>query len=245
MTPFWLTAFIDLPAPVFGPAVRFWSEVTGYAVSAPRGEHREFASLVPPDADAHVKVQRLADGGPRIHLDLHVPDPQAAARQAQALGAELVADRGHVVVRSPGGLTACFVSHASSAAAGPVDRPGAGRSMLDQVCIDVPAAAHDSERDFWAAVLGRDPVPSATHPEFSRLMVPGQPLRILLQRLDESSGPVRAHLDLASDDRAGEVRRHATLGATLEAEHASWTVLRDPAGSAYCITDRTPGTPLG
>lgn len=243
MTPFWLTAFIDLPARSFDPAVRFWSDVTGYAVSPPRGDHGEFATLEPPDADAHLKVQRLADGGPRIHLDVHVPDPRAAARQAETLGAEVVADHGYVVVRSPGGLTACFVSHPASTVARPAEWPD-GRSMVDQVCLDVPASSHARECDFWASVLGHECVPSPTHEQFSRITVPGQPLRVLVQRLDEPWGEARAHLDVACDDRAGEVRRHASLGATLEAERQHWTVLRDPAGSAYCITDRSPGTPL-
>lgn len=241
MTAFWLTAFLDLPARSFEPAVRFWSEVTGFDVSPPRGEHGEFATLVPPDADPWLKVQRLADGGPRIHLDVHVPDPRAAAREAEAMGAEIVADRGHVVIRSPGGLLACFVAHPASRTAATDE----ARSTVDHVCIDVPSSAHEQECGFWAAVLGHECRVVPGHPEFGRIVVPGLPVAVLVQRLGEPWGQARAHLDLVSDDRVGEVQRHAGLGAALEAELPGWTVLRDPAGSAYCITDRSPGTPQG
>ncbi len=107
----------------------------------------------------------------------------------------------------------------------------------------MPVAAHDEECAFWAAVTGQRHVDVAS-PEFSRLVRPeGQPLQFLLQRLDEPNGRVRGHLDLAADDRAAEVRRHVRLGAVLDAEGRGWTVLRDPAGAPYCITDRSPAQP--
>ena len=75
MTPYWLTAFIDLTAEHYARGVEYWCDITGYRVSAARGELGEFASLVPDDGDDHLRVQRLADGTDRIHLDLHVEDP--------------------------------------------------------------------------------------------------------------------------------------------------------------------------
>jgi hypothetical protein len=53
---------------------------------------------------------------------------------------------------------------------------------------------------------------------------------------------VSAHLDVGSPDRAAEVRRHLALGASLVAEEEFWTVLADPAGLPYCVTDRDPAT---
>lgn len=53
---------------------------------------------------------------------------------------------------------------------------------------------------------------------------------------------MRAHLDLGTDDRPAELERHRALGAEVVAEQAFWSVLRDPAGLAYCITDRDPAT---
>jgi len=68
------------------------------------------------------------------------------------------------------------------------------------------------------------------------------PFRLLLQLLGEETGPVRAHLDLATTDRDAEVKRHEALGAERIARHEHFTVLRDPADSPYCVTDREPET---
>lgn len=244
ISPGWVTAFLDLPATSYDLAVRFWQEVTGYRLSARRGEHREFATLLPPTGDAFLRVQRVQDGPGGIHLDLHVADVRAAADAAAGLGATEVADRGYVVMRSPGGFTFCFVPGGGSTRPPATDWDGA-RSLVDQVCLDIPSSSYDEECGFWAALTGWQLRSSTARSEFSMLARrSGIPLRFLLQRLDEGSGPVRAHLDLAAEDRPSEVRRHARLGADVVAEHQSWTVLRDPAGAAYCVTDRGPQTGL-
>jgi hypothetical protein len=64
----------------------------------------------------------------------------------------------------------------------------------------------------------------------------------LLQQLREEVGDVRAHLDWATSDRAAETARHLALGATVEGAHRAWTVLVDPVGRRYCLTDRHPET---
>lgn len=237
--PFWLSAFLDFTDHAFERGVVFWAEVTGSRVSAPRGEELEFATLVPRDGDALLRVQRLAEGHSGLHLDLHVAHPRAAAAQAVALGATQVADRGYVVMRSPAGLTFCFVSHPASRPPVPVAWPG-GRSTVDQVCLDVGPASYDAECGFWQELTGFAPTP--TDPpdgEFRRLDGPG-PLRLLLQRLDDDREP-GFHLDLAADDRAAEVARHVALGARVVSVREQWTALTDPAGLAYCVTDRPPG----
>ena len=240
--PFWISAFLDLPAASFAPATRFWGEVTGYRLSEPRGEHREFGTLVPQTGDDFLRVQRVQDGPGGLHLDLHVADPRASAEAAKHLGAGEVADRGYVVMRSPGGFPFCFVTEVAGVRPEPLVHDDGTASMVDQVCLDMPVAAYDEECAFWAAVTGHEHVDVAS-PEFSRLVRPeGQPLQFLLQRLDEPNGRVRGHLDLAADDRTVEVRRHVLHGAALDAEGRGWTVLRDPAGAAYCVTDRNPVT---
>lgn len=242
---FWTSAFLDLPARTHAAAVEFWAAVTGYAVSEPRGEHLEFATLVPPSGDDHLRLQRVGDEEPRVHLDLHVADPHAAADRAVSLGATVLAEPGHVVLRSPGGLVHCFVTHAAGRPAPPATWADGGRSVVDQVCLDVPAGTHDAEVAFWTSLTGWPWHPSDGFPELGRLLPDnGQRLSVLVQRLDEREGPARAHLDLAATDRRREVRRHARLGALVEREGgrpgAGWTVMRDPAGAAYCVTDRAP-----
>lgn len=238
---FWMSAFIDVPAPDFESSVSFWSSVSGWSPSSRRGEDGEFLTLVPPAGDAHLRMQRVGDEAPRIHLDLHAADPRSAADEAVSLGAVEIDDHdGYVVLRSPGGLTFCFVDHPASAPAAASDWPGGSRSIIDQVCLDIPVAIFDAEAGFWQSLLAW-PHAGSSYAEFERLVRPdGQALRVLLQRVG-GDGPVRAHFDLACSARELEVQRHVGLGASVVAEHDFWTVLRDPAGMAYCLTDRDPG----
>ena len=239
--PFWLSAFLDLPSGSWAAGVRFWAAVTGYRLSPPRGPDDEFATLLPPAGDDYLRVQRI--GGPaRLHLDVHVPEPDAAAQRAVRLGATLLNDPGlgYRILTSPGGLVFCLVSHPSGVRPASAMWPAGHRSQVDQVALDLPRDVHATEREFWAALLHADLRPLAGD-EFSAIdRRPELPLRLLLHRLDESTGRTRAHLDLATDDRATEVRRHRELGAEVVGEHHQWTVLRDPAGLVYCVTDRRP-----
>lgn len=96
---------------------------------------------------------------------------------------------------------------------------------------------------FWAAALGfserRDGVDeillSRTDHPFPRLT---------FQRVTVPTGPAgnRVHLDITAEtDRVGEVRRLARLGAREErsetVEGFSWTVMADPDGNEFCVTD--------
>ena len=157
-----------------------------------------------------------------MHLDLHAPGQEFE------------------VHASPGGLPYCLVGGPESVSPRPATWADGNRSMVDQVCIDIPPDRWDAECRFWAELTGRELVQGGRR-EFRRLRTPaGQPLNVLLQRLDTGDGPVRAHLDLATDDRAAETRRHEALGARLVVEHEGWTVMRPPAGPVYCITRRVP-----
>ena len=73
-TPTWISAFLDLAPEEPERATAFWQGVTGYGLSPARGDHDEFATLLPPDGDDFLRVQRLGGGPSRIHLDLHVAD---------------------------------------------------------------------------------------------------------------------------------------------------------------------------
>ncbi|MCW2792072.1 MAG: hypothetical protein JWO76_1170 [Nocardioides sp.] len=240
-----MTAYLDLERDRHEAGVEFWRRVTGFEVSPARGAHGEFASLLPPSGDDHLGLQRIEEGPSRIHLDVHVEDPAAAAVEAEAHGAGVAArpDPDYVVMRSPGGFTFCFVDHPGSSPAAPAEWEHGLRSAVDQVCLDIPASAYDRECEFWAWLTGWELRVSAEHDEFRRLIrPPDQPLQLLLQRLGEDSGPVRAHFDVASSDREAETSRHVGFGAEVQGVFGGWTVLTDPTGTAYCITDRTPET---
>ncbi len=245
---FWMTAFLDFSPAHHEEGVAFWSALTSYDVSPVRGDAGEFATLQPPDGDGYLRAQRLGDGPDRVHLDLHVPDPRAAADDALVLGASEIADQaewGYVVLRSPGGFVFCFVSHDAGTVPAPTTWPGGHSSRADQVCLDIPHDSYDTETAFWAGVTGWERRRSSVSDEFTSLLRPaGQPVRILLQRLgaDDGGTATRAHLDWAATDRAAETERHVALGATVEVVQPQWTVLVDPVGRRYCITDRNPET---
>jgi hypothetical protein len=240
---FWLTAFVDLAPDEFDRGVEFWRAVTGYAVSPPRGPHDEFVSLVAPAGGTTLKLQRIGERPSRMHLDVHVEDPRSAAGQAEALGASVVVhhELGYVVMTSPGGFVFCFVSTPEHGVPAPGDFDGL-LSAVDQLCLDVPEPAYETEWEFWKALTGWEERSVRGHPEFRRLIRPeGLPMQLLVQRLGEQEGRVRAHLDLATTDRHAETERHVALGARIAHEGDGWTVLEPPAGPAYCITGRAPG----
>jgi hypothetical protein len=237
VTPLWVTAFLDLAPDEHEAGLALWERLTGYERSASRGPAGEFVSLVPPDGDDFLRVQRLGSGPSRVHLDLHVEDPFAAAEDAVRLGARIVADQGdYLTLTSPGGFTFCFVAHPAGR------RPLTGTSVADQVCLDIPPSRYDAEFAFWSEVTGwRERAPRPDN-EFARL-TPGadQPLQLLLQRLDAEEDAVRAHLDWSADDRDAEVERHVALGASFVERFEGWTVMTGPAGVTYCVTGRQTG----
>ena len=242
MEPRWITAFVDQPADRFERGTDFWAAVAGSSASIRRGERQEFATLVPTAGDAFFRVQETEDGSAGMHVDFHVESVSGAVIEAEALGATVLHDLGHVVMSSPEGLTFCLVAHD-----GECDIPppvGDPASRLDQICIDIPAAGFDDEVRFWRELLGWADLP-VSRAEFHRLVEPvGLPFRFLFQRLetDSSATSASAHLDVAAgEDRLAVAARHEALGATRLAVFDRWVVMRDPVGLEYCVTGRTPG----
>lgn len=245
MSPTWLTAFIDLAPDEHALGTAFWLGASGYTLSTPRGEHAEFATLVPPLGDDHLRIQRLGSARSGTHLDLHVAgvsEIDAGVEEAVALGATLVArhEPGLALLRTPAGYPFCVLGSPGHEATPPVIWPDGHRSRVDQLCLDVPPAAYEAECTFWSELTGWA-VTDGLLPEYRRLQVPeGLAVQILLQRVED--GEVGGHIDIATDDRAAEVARLATLHARPVAEGSAWTVLRPPAGPLCCVTDRDPVT---
>jgi hypothetical protein len=234
----WVTAFLDTAQEHAEEGESFWLQVTGYHLSPRRGAHGEFASLLPADGDPHLKVQIVEQPSPGgLHLDLHTDDVRALAAKAEKLGASATyLDEGYVVCRSPGGMTFCVVGHSASRAAAPASWPS-GRSMVDQVCLDIPPSLWERECRFWADLTGWELVDVEPEDEFRRLRRPrGLAIQLLLQRLDDEESLVVGHLDLGSDDYLGETDRHLALGATEVRRTPNWVTLRDPSGRLYCVT---------
>ena len=230
----WITAFLDFDPADHERGTAFWSAVTGYAVSEPRGSHREFTTLVPPDGDSYLKVQRLEEGPSRVHLDLHVDDPRRHADRAVSRGAvETHAEDDFITLRSPAGLVFCFVDHAASTPPAPSRTSEGITSMADQLSVDIPAARWEGEREFWGGTFGV-PIEYAGG-TYAHIQVDSLPMRVILQRLDDNPPAARAHLDIDTNDRDAETARHEGLGATVVERGSDWTVLTDPTGLPYCI----------
>jgi hypothetical protein len=244
----WTTAFWDFPAEGFEAGVAFWLKVTDSTLSERRGPEGEFATLIPAEGDACLRVQRIREGKGGSHLDLHVDDVEGEAERAVGLGAAVVyREPGLVVLHSPGGFAFCLVGHnGEGAIPPPLDWPGGQRSRTDQLCLDIPPQAFDHELVFWQTLTGWPQRPTNAR-EFRRLLPPPElPLQFLLQRLDlaEQGRSTTAHIDLSCTDLDAETERHVGLGAEAVRRHHWWQVMRDPAGLEYCITARNPDTGL-
>ncbi len=91
---------------------------------------------------------------------------------------------------------------------------------------------------FWIEALGLRV--GADYGEFLFLTDPEGGVQLGLQHVPEPrGGKNRLHLDLVTEDRAGEVARLVSIGATELTEHEmpglSWTVLADPEGNQFCV----------
>jgi hypothetical protein len=255
----WVDAFVDLPVAQAAGYRSFWSAVTGWTESSPRGDRGQFRSLLPEPAvaaRAYLRVQEL-ERPPRVHLDLICsgvdkgPDVAAAldaeAERMAALGATPVARLDRVrILASPAGQVFCLVTDDEPRTVGPRSTwarswPGGQRSRFAQVCLDVPPSAYDAELAFWTAATGWTPRPSSL-PEFTHLVPPPDvPLQLLVQRLAAADDRLGAHLDLACDGISAEVSRLTALGATDVGPGSGWHTLRDPVlGLPFCVTGQQP-----
>lgn len=241
----WVWAFIDRPLERFEESAAFWTAVTESSLSARRGDDLEFATLLPSEGAAYVKLQGVHAGG-GAHLDFEVEDIPEAARKARDLGAAVVDEvPGLSVMRSPAGQLFCLVPLQSAGGTRPpvVTGPDGARSRLDQVCVDIGPAGYEDEVAFWSGLTGWELRPTSL-PEFRWLRPPASmPIRILLQRLGEDRR-ASSHIDLACSDVEAVRARHEGHGARVVDVRPGWTVMRDPAGGTYCLTGRDPATGL-
>jgi hypothetical protein len=238
-----VSVFLDVTPDVLDAGAAFWSTATGSRLGEPAGDDDEFRPLVPSVGDPCLWLQRTQEGPVGCHPDLYVDGVAAAADHAVGLGATVTTESdGLVVLRSPGGLPFCLVTHrGQSVRPAPVGPPVA-RAVVDQVCLDIPADRYDDECEFWATLTGWTHTTGEVVDEFSRLVRPPEiPYAFLLQRLDDHQPTVTAHLDLACEDRDAVEAQHREWGADVVRRTPHWTVLRDPAGITYCTTIRRPG----
>lgn len=248
----WVTIFLDLPRSGYDVSEEFWVRVTAGRLSARRGPDGAFATVQPEHGDAYLRVQRVREGNGGRHLDLHidrgVESLAAVASRAIALGAQVrFVEDGLTVLDSPGGFTFCLVSwDGERTVPDPVrlDGQGSGRFRLDQLCLDIPPSAFETECAFWSSLTGWE-LHAGGRPEFGYLERPaGIPVRVLFQRRDQAGpqDPVTAHVDMACDDVSGVAERQVAAGARIRGRFPHWTTMLDPSGQPYCLTGRDPET---
>jgi hypothetical protein len=244
----WLTVFLDFPAATHQAGVAFWREVTGSELSAFRGEHGQFATLIPPGGDPWLRVQRVASGPGGCHLDLHIEGPlEEAADAAVRLGATVRhREEGLIIAASPGGFPFCLVGWQGEARQPEPAVAGGAASLVDQLCLDAPPGAYEREARFWGALLGLAPrLGIGGRPEFCYVGQGDGGVRLLVQRRQRAGQAERVagHVDVACGDLGVVTAAHVAAGARVVLQEDWWTVLADPAGRQYCLVAREPGQP--
>jgi hypothetical protein len=121
--------------------------------------------------------------------------------------------------------------------------------MLKDIVIDCHRAP--SLARFWAGLLDGYAVRAYDDAEIARLAsqgltpesdpnvaVDGPGPTLFFQQVPEPKvAKNRLHLDIETADRLAEVERLIARGATAIAQFDTWTVLRDPEGNEFCLTD--------
>jgi catechol 2,3-dioxygenase-like lactoylglutathione lyase family enzyme len=122
------------------------------------------------------------------------------------------------------------------------------RSMVRVGSIVIRVDDLPRQAAFWAAALGYEPRGEADGDDdtFVVLRPPdGVGPNVSLDCVrSELNVPPRIHLDLYTDDQAGEVERLKTLGATevqwsKRPTDADYVILADPEGNRFCVVDAT------
>lgn len=119
--------------------------------------------------------------------------------------------------------------------------------MPDLHFITFTCDDHDALAEFWAAALDgeRRGLPSALESAVVELTSDGANL---LFKSDLEKGAQRdlpIHLDVEADDRETAVEQLQALGATVretksetfETHTSTWTVMEDPEGNGFCVTE--------
>ena len=111
------------------------------------------------------------------------------------------------------------------------------RSRLTAVLVDVPRAEHERTTSFWSRALGAESKSVGNHPEYNFLgqVTPGIEFMVQAMQDADSNASPRVHFDIESDDVDAEVTRLVQLGAEEVERIHSWVVMRDPAGTTFCV----------
>jgi predicted enzyme related to lactoylglutathione lyase len=119
--------------------------------------------------------------------------------------------------------------------------PTTSRLRLAGVFVDVPRTDHERAVEFWSAALGRQPEVSEKFPDYAQFDEATAGLYFMVQATGDDTR--RMHLDFESDDRDADVERLTALGATEVMRSHHWVVMRDPAGTTFCVVQNLRAKP--
>ena len=118
--------------------------------------------------------------------------------------------------------------------------------MTEIEFITFSCTAPERLADFWAAVLDGERRGLPDTLDSVIVERPGDGPDLLFN--EHPSGPkddIPVHLDISAEDREAAVERLSALGATVretktetyETHTSTWTVLEDPEGNGFCVTE--------
>lgn len=109
--------------------------------------------------------------------------------------------------------------------------------MLAVTMVTIDCGDPQALADFWTQALRTEIVADME----GYLVLGGSPALALQQVENPTPGKNRLHLDLSGGERTAEVARLVELGAEVVRNHDvegfAWTVLQDPAGNEFCVSD--------
>lgn len=103
----------------------------------------------------------------------------------------------------------------------------------------------ERQTEFWQAALGYERRPSDSDDFVLLRPRDGVGPNLSLDRVRSTvQVPPRIHLDMYTEDQAGEVKRLIALGATevhwdKRPPDADYVILADPEGNRFCVVDIT------
>lgn len=100
---------IDVPEAAHDAELTFWQAATGHELGQ-NTRYPEYHGAMLAGQEFGLLVQRLGDGGPRIHLDVHTDDVEAEVARLERLGARRVrrVDRWWIMA-DPAGMPFCVI----------------------------------------------------------------------------------------------------------------------------------------
>lgn len=108
------------------------------------------------------------------------------------------------------------------------------KSRLAGLVIDCQTDDLEEHVRFWSAALGYevDPTADTNDGKYADLQVPGDDMKVLLQKVQH---PSRVHLDIETDDVEAEAARLEKLGAKRLEKIKTWIVMEAPSGHRFCV----------